>query len=317
MPRLPQWLAGIVAVSAVLASFGYMLGQPTIDVLVPNHHVGRNLTTVSRYLGVFEPGEFTSYGTVNRFAVAAGHEPRIVLYYSSWNEAFQARFAAQAHAHGAVPFVQIEPVGASMINVADGTYDAYLRSYAAEVRAYGHPVVIGFAAEMNGWWDPWGYGHTSPKTWVKAWRHVVSVFRRQGATNVTWVWTIDRNPRARKVIPRYWPGAAYVDWVGIDGYYFRTSDTFRRIFAPVIQEVRSLTNKPILLSETGIGQVAGQTRKIPDLFAGIRNYRLLGLVWFDVTRHSGLYKQNWRLEGHRAAMAAFRRGVNSMFARSE
>ena len=43
-----------------------------------------------------------------------------------------------------------------MAAVASGRYDAYLRSYANAVRAYGHPIVIGFAAEMNGDWDPWG-----------------------------------------------------------------------------------------------------------------------------------------------------------------
>jgi hypothetical protein len=58
--------------------------------------------------------------------------------------------------------------------------------------------------------------------------------------------------------------------------------------------------------------VAGQVRKVPGLFAGIRGYHLLGLICFDVTRHAGLYHQDWRLDGHRAAVAAFRAGVRSL-----
>ena len=37
----------------------------------------------------------------------------------------------------------------------------------------------------------WGYRHTSPAAFVAAWRHVVNVFRAQGAYNVTWLWTIN------------------------------------------------------------------------------------------------------------------------------
>ena len=114
----------------------------------------------------------------------------------------------------------------------------------------------------------------------------------------------------------YWPGSAYVGWVGIDGYYIKKSQTFSSILAPTVRAIRRLTVKPILLSETAVGQVAGQARKIPDLFAGIRRFKLAGLVWFDMAQHRGLHHQDWRLEGHTAGIAAFRRGVASMLATS-
>jgi hypothetical protein len=68
----------------------------------------------------------------------------------------------------------------------------------------------------------------------------------------------------------------------------------------------------VFLSEVGIGQVTGQAAGIPNLFAGIRKYHLLGLVWFDVTQHAGIYHQDWRLEGHPEAIAAFREGVQAI-----
>src|SRR3954454_4214997 len=143
------------------------------------------------YLGVAEAGETASYQPVEDFATAVGRKPNIVLYYSSWSEAFNTRFARQVHAHGAMPFVQIDPGHTSLATVASGRDDAFIRSYARQVRAYGHPVIIGFAAEMNGDWDPWGYRHTPARTFVAAWRHLVTVFRQQGAGNVIWLWTVN------------------------------------------------------------------------------------------------------------------------------
>jgi hypothetical protein len=46
-----------------------------------------------------------------------------------------------------------------------------------------------------------------------------------------------------------------------------------------------------------------------DLFAGFRKDHLLGLVWFDVAQHGGPAHQDWRLEGHPAAAAAFQHDV--------
>jgi len=263
------------------------------------------------YLGVAEAGETASYQPVNDFAAAIGRKPNIVLYYSSWKEAFNTRFAAQVHAHGAMPFVQIDPGRTSLATIASGRDDAFVRSYARQVRTFGHPVIIGFAAEMNGDWNPWGYRHTPARTFVAAWRHLVTVFRQQGAGNVIWLWTVNITDSRTGPVQDWWPGDAYVTWVGIDGYYFKRDYTFDNAFLPTIAEVRIFTKRPILLSETGVGQVAGQATKIPDLFAGVRANHLLGFVWFDRAQADGLYHQDWRLEGHPAGLAAFRRALRT------
>ena len=40
----------------------------------------------------------------------------------------------------------------------------------------------------------------------------------------------------------------------------------------------------VLLSETTVGPAAGQFAKINNLFYGMRRYKTLGLVWFDIAR---------------------------------
>jgi mannan endo-1,4-beta-mannosidase len=259
------------------------------------------------YMGVFESESPQSYGAVSRFANAVGREPNLVLYFSGWSVPFKSRFADEAWANGAVPTIQIDPDSVSLRDISAGKYDAYLRSYATAVRSYGRAVVIGFGHEMNGWWFSWGYRHTSPSVFVAAWRHIVRVFRQQGAYNVTWLWTINiiDTPRGIRAPAAWWPGSSFVTWVGIDGYYLKPSWTFASLFGPTIKAVRALTLKPILISETAAGPAAGQPAKITDLFDGTRAYGLLGFVWFD-----GTGTQDWRLSSP-AALAAFRKGAKT------
>lgn len=261
-------------------------------------------------VGVREHGTPGPWVKIARFATATGITPRLVLYYSGWYEPFQIAFAKTAARNGAEVLVQIQPFGVQLSRIAAGHYDGYLRSYARQVATFGRPVVIGFGHEMNGRWYPWGYGHEPAPVFVAAWRHVVTVFRRSGAANVRWLWTVSSG--VRHPLRPFWPGSHYVSWVGIDGYYYRPGQHFGFVFGRTIRDVRALTKAPILLSEVGIGQVAGQARAMPDLFAGIRHDHLLGLVWFDVDQNNGVVYQDWRLEGHPAAVAAFRRGVLSL-----
>jgi mannan endo-1,4-beta-mannosidase len=144
---------------------------------------------------------------------------------------------------------------------------------------------------------------------VAAWRHIVTLFRTRGARNVTWLWTVNvvDDPQHGKIPSPtpWWPGSAYVTWVGIDGYYSSRSTVFSSLFGPTIAIVREMTRAPILISETAAIPNAGQPAKISDLFAGIRLYGLLGFVWFDSV-HTG----DWRLSSP-PAIAAFRRNVET------
>lgn len=262
-------------------------------------------TSPDSYVGLYPNGAPYSYAGVTAFTHAAGVKPTLVLYYSGWLESFKESFAMAVSNNGAVPLVQIDPKDVSLKAIASGDYDEYLSGYAKSVRAYRRPVILSFGHEMNGYWYSWGYRNTPPAVFVAAWRHIVSLFRSVGARNVTWMWTINTiHKRANVPSPGpWWPGASYVNWVGIDGYYFTSSNTFAPTFGPTIAAVRVLTHDPILIAETAAPSGANQAAKVSDLFTGIHLYGLLGLVWFDA-----VHTQDWRLTGH-AAMAAFRRGA--------
>lgn len=269
------------------------------------------------YLGVFEPGSKPGsppgYRSVEGFADMAGQAPNLAGYYSGWAEPFKMAFATELHSHGLIPYVQIDPSYARVSAIPTGAYDAYLKLYADSVRDFGHPVVIGFGHEMNGNWYSWGYGETRPSTFVAAWRHIVTVFRDEGADNVTWLWTVNAEERpGSRPIRAWWPGTSYVTWVGIDGYYVPRWDTFSRVFGSTISQVHAITTgKPILLSETAVSpQLNNQFAGIQDLFNHVQSHNILGLVWFDVNQQAnGPYKQDWQIGSNSQAQAAFRSGL--------
>ena len=271
-------------------------------------HSGGLSVELGSYLGVYVTGIPHSYQPVREFVGATGVRPNLLLYYSAWWEPFRARFAATAARHGAVPLVQINPAHVRLAAIAAGRYDSYLDRFAAEISAYRRPVIVGFGHEMNAQWSKWGYRHASSEAFVAAWRHIVDVFRIVGVRNVTWMWTINViDAHANSLAPRpWWPGAKYVDWVGIDGYYRRPAWRFAALFGPTIKAVHELTRDPILISETGVAPRAGKAGKISNLFAGVRSYGLLGLVWFDAVAH-----QDWRIDDQ-AAIGAFHDAAMAM-----
>jgi hypothetical protein len=109
-------------------------------------------TPTSPLVGVYEPGTPDSWSPITEFVNATGVQPGIVVYYSPWNGAFSTSFAQAARDHDAYVLVQLEPKGVTLASIAAGGSDAYLRSYAHAVVAFGHPVILSFGHEMNGNW---------------------------------------------------------------------------------------------------------------------------------------------------------------------
>jgi hypothetical protein len=302
-------MAGTGAV-LVLAAAGLAVTRPWDS----GPGTGTPVPTV-RYLGASEPDSPRYYTDTDTFAGDIGGRPDLASYYSQWPQLFQEKFAATAAVHGAVTLVQLDPEHISLAAIADGQYDGYLKKFAAQVKAFGHPVVLSFGHEMNGYWYTWANTQTDPATFVRAWRHMVDVVRGAGAANVTWLWTVnvvqtEQSPQ----IPdpkAWWPGPSYVDWVGIDGYYHSTSDSFSQIFGPTIVDVRNLSsNIPILISETGGATAAIQQHAVTDVFAGVRTYGLLGFLWFDVNKPDG----RWRITSPRV-FSVFRQQTQRYFRR--
>lgn len=178
--------------------------------------------------------------------------------------------------------------------------------------------------EMNGTWYPWS-GTTngnSPAAFVAAWRRIHDIFKREGATNVTWVWSVNAlsvpTTRANRYAAFY-PGDAYVDWTAISGFNGAASangpgwQTYDSVYAAPVAYLTSL-KKPICVAEIGtLGSGPDRAAWIADAYARIESTpRVKAVVYFD-SRETGPHPQDWRAEAFPDSLAAFRTAVASPY----
>jgi hypothetical protein len=257
---------------------------------------------------VYAKGTYGGYASVADFAALTGSRPGIVAYFSDFSTNFLWGFAGRARASGAIPMVQLEPRGVRLSGIAAGRYDRFLEGYARSVAGFRFPVIISFAHEMNGNWYPWGYGTDKPSVFVAAWRHVVRVFRAAGASNVIWVWDVNAYTVPGTTIAAWWPGASYVTWTGVTGYYFTPHETFAGVFLAALRQLRGF-GKPILIAETGVGPSGYRAAQITGLMTGARSSGLAGVVYFDTAQHDPPYHLDWDIDRDPAALRAFGNGA--------
>lgn len=269
----------------------------------PTHHRCVGLSRSGRFAGVALNPPITQ--AVKSFTAATHVHPAVVEYYTKFGAPFQHYEASQAVTGGSVPFIQLNPRRAAPARIARGAYDSYLRRYAEAVQAFRCPVVLSFGHEMNGSWYPWGRPDTTPAQFIAAWKRIHNVFTAQHVTNVIWAWDPDHAGSAAR---EWWPGSAYVDWIGIDGYEYKgPRQSFAHTFKKQLASIRAFTSKPVFIAETAVAPGPQQPNHITKLFSAVTQHHLTGLVWFDVNR-----LEPWHLEPHSAAASAFQRSVMRM-----
>jgi hypothetical protein len=184
-----------------------------------------------------------------------GRTLRLHMHYYNWASGSAPSFPDQAMTYDAtynrIPLVTWK-CGDSDANVYNGNDDALLTATAQAVKAYKLPIFIRWYWEMNlkpGANGQDCLGSDGPGGYIKAWQHITALFRQQGATNVSWLWNPAGAAQDADSKP-YYPGDAYVDWIGFDGYDKVGANTFPAIFSPFYTEFNS-NQKPILIAETG------------------------------------------------------------------
>jgi len=282
--------------------------------------------------GVFAQGAPYDRSKLISVERTVGRKPAIEMWYQEWagEPPFPASDAEWLVSHGIVPMVTWEPWRPPKIlhelvvnqrrfrlaRIAAGAFDPYIRSYAEQVKQYGGPVMLRPFHEMDGFWYPWGgtVNGNSPAAFIAAWRHIHDIFDEVGATNVTWVWSVNNEsvpPTPENSGPRYWPGSRYVDWIGISGFNWGTSspysawNTFDELYHKRIGLLMQF-RKPIVLTEIGAAEVGGDKASwIRQTFSNIlRHYpRVRAFIWYD-KRDSRL--QDWRIASSWASLSAFR-----------
>jgi hypothetical protein len=193
--------------------------------------------------------------------------------------------------------------------IAEGAFDAYIASWADQLKAVGTDVYLRPMHEMNGNWYAWS---GNPAAYVAAWRHLHDIFVARGATNASWVWVVNADDApTTNTMESYWPGAGYVDVLGMDGYncYYQWR-SFETILKRAYTRITALDPAlPVWVVETGtceptaaIPNATGHTKAewIRDAYASTAFPRLRALMWFNESNPSAY---DWRLTTSATALA--------------
>ena len=269
------------------------------------------INTTGKFFGVEAQGAPDSMSPALAVAAAVGRNPNLLGEYVAWGTGFDATAATNATNYGALYYMAWEPYSTSSASIAAGASDSYITSFAKAVKAFGHPIALSFGHEMNGNWYPWGTEDTTAAEFVAAWQHIHNLFAAAGATNVIWIWNPNVvNPMPDVQLAPYWPGNAYVDWVGVTGYFPNSGpDTFAGIYGPTMTEVRKFTSKPFIIAETSVETGPNEVASIHNLINGVEaNSDVLGFMWFNYDK-AGV---DWTVTGRPIARATLAGGISTM-----
>jgi hypothetical protein len=199
--------------------------------------------------------------------------------------------------------------GARYGEITNGSSDRLIATMATRMAGMKRPIMLRWGWEMNGNWFAWDGTHNGrkPAGFVTAWRRLHRIFQEHGASNVAWVWGPNWNSgpdTAWNQMHHYYPGDAYVDWVGVSGYDF-DGESPARLFSGICSAYGG--RKPIVLAETAaVGSAASRVKWINKLSAFADATPSVGaVVWFDTDVQQGA-PYNFRPDSSSAALAAYR-----------
>jgi hypothetical protein len=289
---------------------------------------------------------------VRSFETLAGKDLAWASLADNWFDGiwFPVREVKAVWKAGAIPFVRALPrlnykygCGGpyTLERILAGRYDKQLRRYARAAAATGIPIMFDWAAEPNGWWFPWsgicaggettgGYGDKNtadgPERYIAVWRKLHAMFAAEGADNVTWVYHPNggSSPVAWWNNQRtYYPGDAYVDWIGTSSYGVQQPKTpywwsLDSTFSVHYREMARISKtKPLALIEFGVVEDPPNSKAnwIRDGFAILnreRYPRLAAVGWWQANWRNQNGKWSLvRIDSSPASLSAYRRAVSA------
>jgi beta-mannanase len=277
-------------------------------------------------------------GAVSKFEEATRKSASLIQFFqpfsectasSCHNDAFPTTPMENIRAHGSIPVLSwssqsipssLNEPDFQLSDLISGRYDEFIREFATEAKEWGHPFFLRFNWEMNGNWFPWseGVNGNGAGEYVTAWRHVHDIFTSVGAANVSWVWCPFVDPGGSlQSLESLYPGDAYVDWTGLDGYNWGTNPasprgwkSFDQLFSRSYEAITEglAPSKPMMLGEVGSSEHGGSKPQwIEDALEGIPSEfpQMRAMLWFDKFDDN----MDWPIETSAAATSAFAEAI--------
>lgn len=288
--------------------------------------------------------------SIRSFEDQTGTQVQIVDIYLDWSTSFAEVESSVEHVQrsGAMAQLTWEAHGLTTKDIADGSKQvtlnngttmsvgAYLDSFGARAcqtaQETGTPILVRPLHEMNGDWFSWGIAYrtedgTQPNTnesYKAAWQRIHAAFTEDCSDDeVRFVWAVNHNSGGTDAgFTGTYPGDAYVDYLGVDGYNWGSKASwgwqpFDEIMAPAYCAVTEVSDKPVLLAEWGSVEAGGDKAAwIEDAFTTIHeDYpRIRGMVWLDTKKHEEQTGEtmDWRVDSSPEALEAYSQSVQEL-----
>ena len=346
--------AAIILALSVLPACRKQAGASRID---PHSPVEMVLPEKGAYTGAFmdfgDTEDEVSLEVIEDFEKMVGKHQAIIASSSYWGEqSFPTANLNLIWRHGSLPLVFWSPWDRpyeqnrgpdrfSLISIIEGKWDAYIDKWGDAAREFGHPMIVVFGVEMNGDWFPWSgtfYGADTwdeahknwqgPENFRNAFRHVVDRVRARGAKNVQWMFHTNNYSYPLDTwnfAPAYYPGSAYVDWLGLSVYGQQFKDEANPDIPSLVdwpyKELAGLDpQKPIMIAEWATGDFPFSVdehgmrkpewiKQALELFR-TRYPRIKGAVyWHERWQNSDQSFSNLRVNSSIESLNAYREGV--------
>lgn len=260
-----------------------------------------------------------------------GLQPQMILFFIQWPEP-EGEFQPITPSLNAIwrtkaiPCLSWEPMiienhkekTISYETILNGNYDTYLAFIADEAKQWQKPIIIRFAHEMNLERYHWGiekkeeFGPQAGDIYIKMFQYIVTFFRNRNVSNVLWAFcpNVDSMPNKEwNNVMKYYPGHAYVDILGMDGYNWAITAevaenknlswqspwyTFEELFYPLYRQLKTISrSKPIIIFETSTADrplFPTKSEWIKEAIRVAEKWKILGIIWFQATK-----EEDWRI----------------------
>lgn len=298
----------------------------TMKITIPKNKMMWGIFHPIFHPDIFQPNKLDEF---KAYESSLGHKFDFIMTYTEFYKPFPTQLVKNTYDDNRIMMVTWapywQPGNDSVIlpAIINGDYDFYIKEWARQVKNIQEPVFVRIANEMNGDWVPWcsWFYSKDPDLYIEAWQRIYKLFKEEQADNAIFVW----NPHDRS-FPNfkwnqselYYPGAQYVDWVGLTcynngtGYAGETWRYFNDMYWPVYYDyLGRYPGKPFMITEFSASETGGnKVAWIYDMFKSISNYTNIRIaVWYDQTDGKRLY----RIDSTPASKEAFKTGLTGTY----
>lgn len=343
-PSLPQQKEGVPIIRRLVMPLVAMAIVAAVLIASAPAEAGTRRVA----LGVWIPDGNRDQSVYDKFAAAVGRQPAVVNMSVQWGDPNKRRFpralADQARSKGSAVMITwtptINPMSretgkyARFKNIIKGTHDKYIRKFARAAKKYGKPVWLRPFHEINASFFPWtrGWGKfynpatgarttkndNNPKKYKKAYVRIYNIFRKVGAKNVKFLWTVAKQSCKCNPYKKYYPpkgvfmaGFSNFNWGGFNG---RSWATMQQTMKQPMRAFKQFTKKPIILAELGTTHLngpQGQTKRdwlaagYPALYKAHPNVQ--AVIYQHVSNNNQSHQHpNWNLNDPPGSIVAYK-----------